>query len=172
VDGKPGKLNPKQNEYLEDILNSGRHLLQLINDVLDLAKVEAGKMELNPGAFQPDGYSGSIAARGEDHARAEALAVLPDPRDAALPLAVAESRLDHLTRFAGLYVFRRMKDRGVRAVHHLVRLITVEPPCAFVPEKDFAIEILSNNRILGGRFENVADEIESLLARSNDRGVK
>jgi PAS domain S-box-containing protein len=51
ADGKPGKLNPKQNEYLGDILNSGRHLLQLINDVLDLAKVEAGKMELNPETF-------------------------------------------------------------------------------------------------------------------------
>jgi signal transduction histidine kinase len=47
VDGKPGTLNPKQKEYLEDILNSGKHLLQLINDVLDLAKVEAGKMELS-----------------------------------------------------------------------------------------------------------------------------
>jgi signal transduction histidine kinase len=51
VDGKPGTLNPKQKEYLEDILNSGKHLLQLINDVLDLAKVEAGKMELSPERF-------------------------------------------------------------------------------------------------------------------------
>ena len=51
ADGKPGALNPKQKEYLEDILNSGRHLLQLINDVLDLAKVEAGKMELSLEAF-------------------------------------------------------------------------------------------------------------------------
>jgi len=51
VDGKPGTLNPKQKEYLEDILSSGKHLLQLINDVLDLAKVEAGKMELSPERF-------------------------------------------------------------------------------------------------------------------------
>nr|WP_202797484.1 PAS domain-containing protein [Chthoniobacter flavus] len=51
VDGKPGTLNPKQKEYLGDILNSGKHLLQLINDVLDLAKVEAGKMDLTPVSF-------------------------------------------------------------------------------------------------------------------------
>jgi signal transduction histidine kinase len=51
VDGKPGTLNPKQKEYLEDILNSGKHLLQLLNDVLDLAKVEAGKMELSAEKF-------------------------------------------------------------------------------------------------------------------------
>jgi signal transduction histidine kinase len=51
VDGKPGALNSKQKNYLEDILNSGRHLLQLINDVLDLAKVEAGKMELKARRF-------------------------------------------------------------------------------------------------------------------------
>jgi signal transduction histidine kinase len=51
VDGKPGTLNPKQKEYLEDILNSGKHLHHLINDVLDLAKVEAGKMEFHPERF-------------------------------------------------------------------------------------------------------------------------
>lgn len=51
VDEKPGALNAKQKEYLGDILNSARHLLQLINDVLDLSKVEAGKMELSPETF-------------------------------------------------------------------------------------------------------------------------
>jgi PAS domain S-box-containing protein len=51
IDEKPGPLNAKQKEYLTDVLNSGRHLLQLINDVLDLSKVESGKMELHPTTF-------------------------------------------------------------------------------------------------------------------------
>ena len=47
-DGKAGALTDDQREYMADILTSGRHLLALINDVLDLSKVEAGKMEFLP----------------------------------------------------------------------------------------------------------------------------
>jgi PAS domain S-box-containing protein len=57
VDGKPGPLNEKQKEYLGDVLLSGRHLLHLINDMLDLVKVQAGKVEL---AAEPFSLSAAI----------------------------------------------------------------------------------------------------------------
>jgi len=46
-----GEVNAKQEEYLDDILSSGNHLLSLINDVLDLSKVEAGQVELEVAPF-------------------------------------------------------------------------------------------------------------------------
>ncbi|MDD2773085.1 MAG: PAS domain S-box protein [Elusimicrobiales bacterium] len=57
-----GKLNEKQKEYADYIVSSSKHLLTLINDILDLSKVEAGKMELSPRRFKAREVMESTAA--------------------------------------------------------------------------------------------------------------
>ena len=47
-----GEINERQEEYLRDIHGSGRHLLELLNEILDLSKVEAGRMELDYSSFE------------------------------------------------------------------------------------------------------------------------
>ena len=86
-----GALNPKQAKYVEVINTSGKHLLALINDILDLAKVEAGKMELDVAPFNVPGAVDSALAlvRGRADVKSIMLAVDLDPR---LDIAVADER--------------------------------------------------------------------------------
>ncbi|MBI4682797.1 MAG: GAF domain-containing protein [Nitrospirae bacterium] len=55
IDGMAGATSDEQKEYLTDIYDSGKHLLALINDILDLSKIEAGKMELELSEFDLKG---------------------------------------------------------------------------------------------------------------------
>src|SRR3989441_5659818 len=65
-----GEINDKQDEYLQDILSSGRHLLSLINDILDLAKIEAGRMDLEVADFHlPQAIDNAITLVKERAAR-------------------------------------------------------------------------------------------------------
>ena len=59
-DGVCGELNEGQMTAVLDIHGSGKHLLQMINDILDLAKVEAGKMELQPEVFSVASAIGDV----------------------------------------------------------------------------------------------------------------
>jgi PAS domain S-box-containing protein len=67
-DGPAGELNVKQARYVENIVSSGGHLLDLINDVLDLSKVEAGRMDLHLEPLDP----GAVLRNSTDIVAAEA----------------------------------------------------------------------------------------------------
>jgi signal transduction histidine kinase len=77
-----GDLNAKQDEYLKDIYASGQHLLSLINDILDLSKIEAGRMELAPAPFHlPSALENAVTLVRERAARhGIALQLEVDPR--------------------------------------------------------------------------------------------
>jgi signal transduction histidine kinase len=76
-----GELNEKQDDYLKDIHSSGKHLLTLINDILDLSKVEAGRMELEPSTFDlPSAISNAMTlVRERAHRHGIKLVLGADP---------------------------------------------------------------------------------------------
>jgi signal transduction histidine kinase len=86
-----GEVNDKQAEYLNDILESGRHLLSLINDILDLSKIEAGRMELECTDFDLPGAIDSALLLMRERASRKDIAVARVV-DARLGLVHADAR--------------------------------------------------------------------------------
>ncbi len=87
-----GELNDKQLEYLQDIHRSGHHLLTLINDILDLSKIEAGRMELDLASFELGDLLESAAMLVRERASRQGLTLSLDVA-AGLGLWVADARL-------------------------------------------------------------------------------
>jgi signal transduction histidine kinase/HAMP domain-containing protein len=125
-----GELNEKQDDYLKDIHSSGRHLLNLINDILDLSKVEAGRMELDLSTFDlPTAVSNAmtlIRERAQQHAialqqdvSAELKDVVADERKFKQILLNLLSNAVKFTPDGGTIKVsaRREKDNVVVAVH-------------------------------------------------------
>jgi GAF domain-containing protein/HAMP domain-containing protein len=76
-----GELNAKQAEYLDDIHSSGHHLLSLINDILDLSKIEAGRMELDLSSFDLGALLGNCMTLVKERASRHGLALTLDAQD-------------------------------------------------------------------------------------------
>src|SRR5436853_4508045 len=81
-----GELNEQQLAYVDDVLTAGRHLLSLINDVLDLAKIEAGRMDLDLGPVSiGDVLQSGMTMHGERASRAGiALGLRVEPEEIVL----------------------------------------------------------------------------------------
>jgi signal transduction histidine kinase len=77
-----GELNEKQDDYLKDIHTSGKHLLSLINDILDLSKIEAGRMELDLDSFDVPAAIGNavtlVRERAQRHGITLGIEVAPE----------------------------------------------------------------------------------------------
>jgi signal transduction histidine kinase/CheY-like chemotaxis protein len=88
-----GELNERQAEYVQDILDAGRHLLALLNDVLDLSKVEAGRMELEVTTFPADDAIQSVLALVRERAGQLGVELRFDAADVPTHITADELRL-------------------------------------------------------------------------------
>jgi signal transduction histidine kinase/ActR/RegA family two-component response regulator len=87
-----GEINERQDEYLRDIWNSGRHLLELLNEILDLSKVEAGQMVLEPSTFTVASALEYTLAMVRERAARHAITVTVDVGDDVGTVDVDELR--------------------------------------------------------------------------------
>src|SRR5574337_1298483 len=91
MDGVYGEVPEEVRESIEDIHTNGRHLLRLINDVLDLSKIEAGQMQLNPGDYSVRALIDSVVSATRSLA-AEKRLELVSRVEADLPLALGDNK--------------------------------------------------------------------------------
>lgn len=91
--GRAGPINEKQTRYARNILESGRHQLALVNDLLDLAKIEAGKMELHPEQVAVTVLLDTVATMMATHAVEKGLRLETDLSDLQLTVVGDMTRL-------------------------------------------------------------------------------
>jgi len=92
AEGMFGELNAKQAEYVRDIMESGRHLLSLINDILDLSKVEAGRMELELAEFDLASVVDGALLLMRERANRKGIELAREDVDASIPNVRADER--------------------------------------------------------------------------------
>jgi len=91
-----GELNEKQDEYVRDIRGSGEHLLSLINDILDLSKVEAGKMELELSEFDLPAAVKNVVALVKERAQRHGITVSVDLASGLSAIRADERKLKQI----------------------------------------------------------------------------
>jgi signal transduction histidine kinase len=128
-EGLFGPLTPKQHEYIRDINQSGHHLLRLIDDVLDLSRIEAGQMQFDPQRLNVAPLMESCVSlvRGSASAKSQELVLLPPDvpliimADERAVTQVACNLLSNALKFTPergriLFTARRDADRAIFVV--------------------------------------------------------
>ncbi len=122
------ELAPRQRDYLQKVLQSGQHLLGIINDILDLSKVEAGKLDLEIGEFSLEQVLAKVANLIDDKAADKGLELLFDiPNDAPDALRGDALRLSQMilnyannaikfTDHGGIDIIVRVQERDADTV--------------------------------------------------------
>ena len=87
----------KYSEFTADINASGRHLLSLINDILDLSKIEAGKVELREETFDPARVLRSCVSMVKGQAKNQGIELIEDIPDGILPIYADQRALRQIT---------------------------------------------------------------------------
>ncbi len=134
-----GALNETQEEYLDDVLTSSRHLLSLINDILDLSKVEAGKLVLKPAEVDLKVFLENSLVMIKENAMKKGICISTDTGDIPFIVNVDERTLKQII-YSILSNAVKFTPQGGR-IDLASRKITSDDPVI----KEFEIQDLSNN---------------------------
>ena len=91
-------LTDEQIRWAQTIESSGQDLLTLINDILDLSKIEAGKLDVDPAEVDPEAVAKKLARSFEPQARAKGLAFVTETAPGLKPLTTDSARLEQILR--------------------------------------------------------------------------
>ncbi|MCX6556044.1 MAG: HAMP domain-containing sensor histidine kinase [Candidatus Aminicenantes bacterium] len=165
-----GPLNEKQKEYVLDILESGQHLLDLINDILDLSKVEAGKMELQLSPVVVGGLLTGSLVMIKEKALTHGIALKTDiPEELSHLVMLADERKFKQILFNLLANAAKFTPDGGAITLSARRMAEGKGEVIQVSVKDTGIGITPENQ--GRVFENFFQVANSLTNKISGTGL-
>jgi signal transduction histidine kinase len=136
-----GELNAKQAEYITDIYESGRHLLSLINDILDLSKIEAGRLELSPSSFELAAVIDNALTLMKERAAGRNVALVREVPDAVGAISADERKVKQVLINLLTNAVKFTEPGGAVTIR-----VALEPQAVVVSVTDTGIGIAADDR--------------------------